>query len=161
MISATLYQASHTRFDISTILHGIWLPISIFIRFQTFSMRFMSGKFPVNSSTGIPLQCRNILVLLELWHGARSCLKIYPFCLNTTHLDAMSISWIISLWYFALSMLPLTFLWRDRPLLLMAPQTWTLAGNFTVVWIHLAWYFAFCLRQTRQWRQLLWLWNTD
>ena len=63
-------------------------------------------------------------------------------------------------WYFVLTMLPFTFLRRDLSLLLMAPHTCTLTGNFTVVWIHLAWYFSFYLRQTRQWCRLLWLWNT-
>ena len=50
--------------------------------FQTFSMRFMSCQFPSHSRTGIPLQSRIVLVLLELWHGARS--RIYPFGRNTT-----------------------------------------------------------------------------
>ena len=63
-------------------------------------------------------------------------------------------------WYFVLPMLRFTFLRRDWSLLLMAPQTCTLTGDFTVVWIHLAWYFSFYLRQTRQWRRLLWLWYT-
>ena len=43
-----------------------------------FSMGFMSSEFPGHSRMGIPLQSRNILVLLELWHGARSCIKYIP-----------------------------------------------------------------------------------
>ena len=48
-------------------------------------MGFMSGKFPGHSRPGISLHSWHVLVLLELWHGARSCIKIYPFCRNTTH----------------------------------------------------------------------------
>ena len=128
-----------------------------------YSKRFLWDSCPANSLVipeGVFLYSLD-LVLFELWHGARSCINIYPFCRNITHSHVISLSWIISLWYFALSMLPFTFLWRYWPLLLMTPQICTLAGNFTVVWINLAWYFTFCLRQTRKWRRLLWLWNTD
>ena len=45
----------------------------------------MSGEFPGHSRTGIPLHSRNVLVHLELCHSARSCIKILPFCWNTTH----------------------------------------------------------------------------
>ena len=41
-------------------------------------MGFMSGKFPGHFKMGIHLQSRNILVLLELLHGARSCIKYIP-----------------------------------------------------------------------------------
>ena len=27
----------------------------------------------------------SVLVLVQLYHSARSCIKIYPFCGNTTH----------------------------------------------------------------------------
>ena len=90
--SATLYHASHTRFYISSILHGIWLPISSFIMFKTFSMGFVSGEFPGHSRTDISLQSRNILVLLQVLHGARSCIKTDPFCRNTTHSHVISMS---------------------------------------------------------------------
>ena len=46
-------------------------------------MRLTSGKFPGHSRTGIHLHSRNVLVLVELWYGARSCINIYPFCWNT------------------------------------------------------------------------------
>ena len=78
-------------------------------------MEFMSGKFPGHSRMGIPLQSRNILVLLEFWHGARSCIKIYSFCRNTTHSHVISISRIISLWYFVLSMLSFIFSEETSP----------------------------------------------
>ena len=42
-------------------------------------MEFNFGEFPGHSRTGIPLQYMNFLVLLELWHGARSCIKMCPF----------------------------------------------------------------------------------
>ena len=74
------------------------------------------------------------------------------------HMSFLIVNYIA--WYFVLPMFPFTFLRRDWPLLPMAPQTCTLFGNFTEVWIHLAWYFSFYLRQTRQWHRLLWLWNT-
>ena len=130
--SAKLYHVSHTGFHISSFLHGIWLPISFFIIFQTFSMGFMSRKFSGYSRTGIPLHSWNVLVLLELWHGARSCKKIYPFFCKTMNSHSISIAWIISHWYFALFMLPFTFLGRDSHLLIMVPQTCTLTGDFTV-----------------------------
>ena len=42
----------------------------------------LSGHFRM----GILLHYRNVLSILELWHGAMSCTKIYPFCGNTMHL---------------------------------------------------------------------------
>ena len=48
-------------------------------------MEFISSEFPGHSRTGIPLHWRNVLALLELWHGARSCIKIYHFCGNPTY----------------------------------------------------------------------------
>ena len=108
------------------------LVTNLFIIFQTFSMVFMSRQFPSHSRTGIPLHSWNVLVLLELWHGAVSCIKIYPFCGKTTHSRNISISLMISLWYFALSMLPFIFLWREMHLLLMVSQTCTLTCDFTV-----------------------------
>ena len=48
-------------------------------------MGFMSGEYPGHSRTGIPLYSMNDLVILELLQGARSCIKIYPFCGTTTH----------------------------------------------------------------------------
>ena len=80
-----------------------------FITFQRLSMGFMSGEFPGHSWLGIFYHSRNVLVLLELWHGMRSCINIYPSCRSKTHSRVISMSWIISLWYFALSMLPFTF----------------------------------------------------
>ena len=77
---ATLHHASHTRLHISSFFNSIWPPISFFIIFQTFSMEFMSGELHGHSETGIYLHSRNVLVLLELGHGVRSCIKIYPFC---------------------------------------------------------------------------------
>ena len=53
--------------------------------FQTFSRVFMSRQFPSHSTTGIPLNSWNVLVLLELWHGAISCIKIYS--VGTQHID--------------------------------------------------------------------------
>ena len=94
-------------------------------------MGFISCKF-----SGHSWHSRNFLVLLVLWHGARPCTKIYPFCGNITHSPTILISWITSPWYFALSILPFSFLRKDRSLLLIARQTCTLTGNFTVVWIH-------------------------
>ena len=31
------------------------------------------------------LHSGNVLSILELWHGALSCINIYPFCGNTMH----------------------------------------------------------------------------
>ena len=72
-------------------------------------MVFMSRQFPRHSITDIPLHSWNVLVLLEPWHGAISCIKIYPFCWNTAHSHTILISWIISLLYFVLSIIPFTF----------------------------------------------------
>ena len=48
-------------------------------------MEFISGEFPGHSRMGFPLHRRNVLhvALLELWHGTRPCIKIYPFSGNT------------------------------------------------------------------------------
>ena len=78
-------------------------------------MGLMSRKFSGHSRTGIPLHSLNFLVLLELWHGARACIKIYPFFGNITNSHNISIAWIISLWYFALSMLQFTSRKRQAP----------------------------------------------
>ena len=93
----------------STILHDIWLPISFFIRFQTFTMGFMSREFPGNSRTGFPLQSMNILVLLELLHGTISCIKYIPSVgTQSIHMHFNIINNIALV--YALSMLPFTFL---------------------------------------------------
>ena len=42
-------------------------------------------KFPDHSRRGVPLHSRNVLVLLDVWRGARSCIKIYNFFRNTKH----------------------------------------------------------------------------
>ena len=77
----------------------IWhLVTNLFIIFKSFSMVFLSRQFPSHSITGIPLHSWNALVLLELWHG------VISFWCNTTHSHNISISWIISLQYFELSM---------------------------------------------------------
>ena len=73
---ATLYHASHTGSHITSLLREIWLPITFFFRFQTFSMGFMSGEFPCHSKADIHLHSMNVLLLLELWHSARSCIQI-------------------------------------------------------------------------------------
>ena len=85
MFSLTLYYSSHTLLYICSFKHRSWLPISSFFIFQTFSMELISGKFPSYFRTGISLHSRNFLILLDLWKGTRSCIKIYPFCGNTTH----------------------------------------------------------------------------
>ena len=41
-------------------------------------MGFMSGEFPGHSRAGIPLYSRNVLVHLELSHGARSRINVRP-----------------------------------------------------------------------------------
>ena len=62
----------------STSLLFTWhLVTNLFIIFQTFSMVLMSRQFPGHSRMGLPLHTWNVLVLLELWHGAISCIKIY------------------------------------------------------------------------------------
>ena len=45
------------------------------------------GKFPGHSRRGDLLHSRNVQVLLELWHGARSCIKIYHLFGAATHLQ--------------------------------------------------------------------------
>ena len=68
--SDTLHQASHTRFHLSSFLHSIWLLVTFFIIFQTFSMGFMSDGFRGHSRMGIHLHSRNVLVLFRVmaWH---------------------------------------------------------------------------------------------
>ena len=48
-------------------------------------MEFISGEFPWPFQNGYSLHSRNVLALLDSWHDARSCIKIYPVCGNTTH----------------------------------------------------------------------------
>ena len=57
------------------------------MKIQQFTVpeRLHCEEFSGHFRTGMPLHYRYILVLLELWHGARSCIKIYPFCGKTTH----------------------------------------------------------------------------
>ena len=82
---ATLYHASHTHLHISAFKHGSWLPISFFIIFLKFSIKFISGEYPGHFRTIISLHSRHVLVFLELDHKARSCIKIYPFCGHIMH----------------------------------------------------------------------------
>ena len=112
MLDQFLWGHSSRVCDISCF---IWhLVTNLFIIFQTFSMVFVFRQFPSHSRTGIPLHSWNILVLLELLHGLRSCIKMYPICGNTTHSHYISISWIILLWYFVPFMLPFTFFSEER-----------------------------------------------
>ena len=74
----TIYHGSQTRFHISSFKHSIWLPISFLIKTQMFYIEFLSGEFPGHFRTGIPLHCRNVLVFLELWHGAKSSIRYIP-----------------------------------------------------------------------------------
>ena len=48
-------------------------------------MEFISDEFPGHSRLGFPLHPRNVLhvALLELWHGTKPCIKIYPLSGNT------------------------------------------------------------------------------
>ena len=48
-------------------------------------MEFISGEYPGHFRTIISLHSKHVLVLLELYHEARSCIKIYPFCGHITH----------------------------------------------------------------------------
>ena len=48
-------------------------------------MELISGEYPGHFRTIISLHSRHVLVLLELYHEARSCIKIYPFCEHITH----------------------------------------------------------------------------
>ena len=80
-----MLRAPHTRCHIFAFKHGSWLPISFFIIFQTFSNEFISGEYSGHYITIISLHSRHVLVLLELNHEARSCIKIYPFCGHITH----------------------------------------------------------------------------
>ena len=83
--SATLYHASHTHIHIFAFKHGSWLPIFFFIISLKFSIEFISGEYPGHFRTIISLHSMHVLVLLELDHKARSCIKIYPFCGLITH----------------------------------------------------------------------------
>ena len=85
MFGLTLYHASHTLLYISFFKQCSWLPISFFIIFQKFSMELISGKNPGYLRTGISLQSRDVLVLLDLWNGTGSCIKTHPFFGNTMH----------------------------------------------------------------------------
>ena len=40
-------------------------------------MELISGKFPVYFRTGFLLHSRNVIVLLDLLNGARSCMNTY------------------------------------------------------------------------------------
>ena len=48
-------------------------------------MEFISGEYPGHFRTIISLHSRHVLVVLELYHETRSCIKIYPFCGHITH----------------------------------------------------------------------------
>ena len=101
---------------------------------QTFSMGFMSGEFPGHSRTDIPLHSGNFLLLLELWHGASHSYRYSPSV--GTQRNVISISCIISLVF---RIIHVTFYFSQSfSLLLRAPQTCTLTGDFTVVCTHLA-----------------------
>ena len=44
-------------------------------------MEFISGEFPSHFRTGIPLHSRNVLALLDLWHGTRKIMHKDMFIL--------------------------------------------------------------------------------
>ena len=83
---AILYHASHSRFQISSFYTRFGYQSHSALYSKRSPLGFMSGEFSGHSRKGIPLHSRNVLGLLELCHSARSCIKIYPFYGNTTHL---------------------------------------------------------------------------
>ena len=52
---------------------------------NSLSSKLISGEYPGHIRTIVSLHSRHVLVLLELYHVTRSCIKIYPFCGNITH----------------------------------------------------------------------------
>ena len=52
---------------------------------SSLSFKLISGEYPGHFRTITSLHSRHVLVLLELYHVARSCIKIYPFCRHITH----------------------------------------------------------------------------
>ena len=85
MFGATLYSASHTRFHISSFFTLHLVTKLFFHNIPIVLNGIHVGKFRGHSRRGVSLHSRNVLVLLELWHGAKSCIKIYHFFGNTTH----------------------------------------------------------------------------
>ena len=126
---ATLY---HILASTSLLFYTAFGYQSLSSLYSTFSMGFMSGEFPGHSGRGIPLHSWNVLVLLELWDGVRSCIKIHPFCWNTMHSHVFIIMNNIPL-VFCTSHVTIHFLRRDRPLLIMVLLTCTLNGDYTEV----------------------------
>ena len=68
--------ALHIRFPISSFHTALGYQILSSLLFQ-WSYGIHVWRIPWPSRAGIPLYYRNSLVLLELLHGARSCIKIY------------------------------------------------------------------------------------
>ena len=59
--------------------------INIFLHYlPTVLYGIISGEYPGHFRTVILLYSRHVLVLLELYHEERSCIKIYPFCGHIT-----------------------------------------------------------------------------
>ena len=85
MFVAILYHASHSCFQTSSFYTRFGYQSHSALYSKRSPLGFMSCEFPGHSRTGIPLHSMNVLVLLELCHSARSCIKIYSFYGNTTH----------------------------------------------------------------------------
>ncbi len=55
----------------------------LFLIFSRFSMGFRSGKFAGQSSTPTPCSFNQLLVLLAVWAGAKSCWKMKSVSLKS------------------------------------------------------------------------------
>ena len=85
MFGAILHHASHTRFHISS-FYTQHLVTNLFLHnIPNVLIGIHAGNSPGYSRRGVILHSKNVLVLFEVWRGARSCIKIYHFFGNTTH----------------------------------------------------------------------------
>ncbi len=69
-------QVSLTVAFSSSVFFGLLFLISLLTIPHIFSMGFRSGEFAGQSSTPIPWSFNQLLVLLAVWAGAKSCWKM-------------------------------------------------------------------------------------
>ncbi len=76
-------QVSLTVAFSSSIFFGLLFPIFLLTIPHRFSVRFRSGEFAGQSSTPTPWSFNQLLVLLAVWAGAKSCWKMNTASLKT------------------------------------------------------------------------------
>ncbi len=124
-------QVSLTVVFISSAFFGLLFLIFLLTMLHRFSMGFRSGEFAGQSSTPTPWSFNQLLVLLAVWAGAKSCWKMKSATLKSWSAEGSMKSSKI---YWKTDAVTLVFQKHNGPTPAddIAPQIITDCGNLTL-----------------------------